>query len=386
MRNSTRLEYSLNRQINKLFLEDAGNVRVVPLYYDESDDIMLYKLLSKLNGVHFTGGGLTLINPDTREQHQYYKTAKKILEYSIQQKDQFNIDFPITGICQGFEALVMLVAGDNHQLLQKIAYFNQQRKIQWTADNSGDETGSFTNVKKESKIFSLFDQEIIDKLGSQENALHLHDYSTYQDDFMNNEKLNQFFKVIATDTDPLNEKPYVIIIEAKNYPIYAMMFHPEYQLVDQSNYQNKQMKLNSLENEVTQYTYKALSKFIKSQLMLNSHQFGWGLIEQFALQTSDVIINGQKIQTIEDYMMVGDLTVRAYALQNPSKYMDQFRSQQSKQNDSISGQLSNKVVTSNQQNGFLQNNAETQNEQQQQNILVDLRKKVPLSPFGLGKD
>jgi hypothetical protein len=38
----------------------------------------------------FTGGGLDLINKETGKQHEYYKTAKKILKYSKKIKDEKN--------------------------------------------------------------------------------------------------------------------------------------------------------------------------------------------------------------------------------------------------------------------------------------------------------
>ena len=53
------------------FLESAG-ARVVPLMYDQSDEA-LQKLLGSVNGVLFTGGGLSLA-ADTR----YFQTEEKI--------------------------------------------------------------------------------------------------------------------------------------------------------------------------------------------------------------------------------------------------------------------------------------------------------------------
>lgn len=120
---------------------------------------------------------------------------------------------------------------------------------------------------------------------------------------MANPQLVDFFKVIATDKDPVYQKDYITVIEARNYPIYGMMFHPEYQLIDQSAYASNDtisIKLNTRNNEVTQYTYKALSRFIKSQLMANSHSFGRdGLIEQYAIDGHD-----NHLYSIEDYKMI----------------------------------------------------------------------------------
>jgi hypothetical protein len=62
----------------------------------------LLELLPQINGVLFTGGGLTLINKTTGEWHPYYQTARVIFHYAKQQKDRHNLNFPIYGICQGY--------------------------------------------------------------------------------------------------------------------------------------------------------------------------------------------------------------------------------------------------------------------------------------------
>ncbi len=85
MNNATFSHDQYVLEINRAFIEVTGAV-AVPIYYDISDE-KLYQLLSEINGVHFTGGGLLLIDPVTGEEHPYYKTAKKIFEYSIRQKD-----------------------------------------------------------------------------------------------------------------------------------------------------------------------------------------------------------------------------------------------------------------------------------------------------------
>ena len=40
-----------------------------------------------------------MINKETGKQHEYYKTAKKIVKYSKEMKDEKNETFPILGIC-----------------------------------------------------------------------------------------------------------------------------------------------------------------------------------------------------------------------------------------------------------------------------------------------
>ena len=52
-------------QVNRMIVELSGAV-AVPIYYD-MNDTDLYPLLNKVNGVWFTGGGLTLVDRVTGE-------------------------------------------------------------------------------------------------------------------------------------------------------------------------------------------------------------------------------------------------------------------------------------------------------------------------------
>lgn len=77
---------------NVNFIHYAGTF-AVPIRYDLPDQ-ELYSLLDQINGVYFTGGGLIdLVNTE------YYKTAGKIYQYAVDQKDQHGVNWPIFGIC-----------------------------------------------------------------------------------------------------------------------------------------------------------------------------------------------------------------------------------------------------------------------------------------------
>jgi anthranilate/para-aminobenzoate synthase component II len=42
--------------------------------------------------------------------------------------------------------------------------------------------------------------------------------------------MNSFFNVLMVDT--FNGTTFINSMEAKNYPIYTLMFHPEFQIID----------------------------------------------------------------------------------------------------------------------------------------------------------
>jgi gamma-glutamyl-gamma-aminobutyrate hydrolase PuuD len=84
-------------EANDNFIKWSGS-RTVAIPYDLQEEELM-KLLPQINGVLFTGGALTLIDPVTHEQHQYYKLAKKIFNYSKYMKDVKNETWPVLGIC-----------------------------------------------------------------------------------------------------------------------------------------------------------------------------------------------------------------------------------------------------------------------------------------------
>ena len=66
-------------ETNVHFVHYAGSW-AVPLRYDLSDDD-LDELLDSVNGVFFAGGATPLVDHDTGEMSDFYKSAKKVWEY-----------------------------------------------------------------------------------------------------------------------------------------------------------------------------------------------------------------------------------------------------------------------------------------------------------------
>jgi hypothetical protein len=114
-------------EINREFIESSGMVRAMPIHYDTPAEV-LEGILDKIDGVHFTGGGLDLYNFTSQVWHPYYLTAKRIFQYATRPSGR---KFLLTGICQGFEVLTTLAAEDDADLLRKLTRDNVQRPVFW---------------------------------------------------------------------------------------------------------------------------------------------------------------------------------------------------------------------------------------------------------------
>ena len=95
-KNGTDMEESYILQSNDDFQTWSGS-RTIAIPYN-IEERALIDLLGNINGVHFTGGGLELIDKDGN-QHPYYVTAKRIMNFSKMVKDKYDVDFPVLGIC-----------------------------------------------------------------------------------------------------------------------------------------------------------------------------------------------------------------------------------------------------------------------------------------------
>ena len=125
-------------------------VRTIPIHFN-TPDYVLEGILDKIDGVHFTGGGLDLYNFTTQEWHPYYKTAKHIFQYATRPSGR---KFLLTGICQGLEVLTTLAAEDDADLLRKLSRGDVQRPVTWQW-NTTDQ------IKQQSKLFADFDPKLL---------------------------------------------------------------------------------------------------------------------------------------------------------------------------------------------------------------------------------
>ncbi|KAM9839805.1 gamma-glutamyl hydrolase [Aulostomus maculatus] len=184
------------------YLESAG-ARVVPIMIDRT--VEEYKaLFSSINGILYPGGGVSIVSSG------YQRAAKIFYELAIEANQRGDY-FPVWGTCLGFEQLTYLTSSNT--------------KLSRTNTTGVPLPLNFTNEAKDSRLFRGFPAELLDALASEALTENSHKWSLAVETYTTNAELNQFYKVLSTNTDGYIE--FVSTAEARDYPIYGTQWHPE---------------------------------------------------------------------------------------------------------------------------------------------------------------
>ena len=96
-------------------------------------------------------------------------------------------------------------------------------------------------------------------MADQAIAFHYHTYGISSADYEAIPSLKSFFKVLSTDRTEKGIK-FLTAMESYEYPIYAIMYHPEYQMLEYLS----QTTLNTIDNKDTIDIIEHLGHFIYS--------------------------------------------------------------------------------------------------------------------------
>ncbi|KAG6927545.1 gamma-glutamyl hydrolase [Chelydra serpentina] len=184
------------------FIESAG-ARVVPIRLWRSEE-EYDKIFQSINGVLFPGGGVSL------KTSEYSRVARIFYKKALKANDKGDY-FPVWGTCLGHQELTYLTSEKN--LLVKTKTENISLPL------------DFTIAAKDSRMFQNFPDDLLEKLATEPLTAHFHKWSVSMKNFRKNEKLNNFYKVLTTNTDGKIE--FASTIEAYKYPIYGVQWHPE---------------------------------------------------------------------------------------------------------------------------------------------------------------
>ncbi|CAG9325427.1 GGH1_4 [Blepharisma stoltei] len=194
------------------YFESAG-MRVVPILHT-LDEEELDEILGKINGIVFTGGS-TKLNSWGEDGEiiysQYVKTADYLLKSTIRKNDNGEY-FPLMGICLGMEVLTMVTS--------------KSCTLTYTDAWNHTINALFTEKAPYSKLFKNVNPMILYYLNKYNITAQNHHWGISIETYKKKEKLNTFWDILGLSYDR-GMVPYLSFIEAKNYPIYAYMFHPE---------------------------------------------------------------------------------------------------------------------------------------------------------------
>ena len=167
------------------------------------------------------------MNPETGEYHIYTKTSEIIFNYSKNHTDEGDY-FPLIGICQGFQLLNILQSEDKHVLKRSNSIKTINDTLLPFLDNYG-----------ESRWFSQLGEDKEWVYSHEKLVTNLHNWGIYLGDYLYERKeLRNFYRIITYEED--DDRRYIVTaIEAYDYPIYAVQFHPErtfYRYTEMDNY------------------------------------------------------------------------------------------------------------------------------------------------------
>ncbi|CAI2374457.1 unnamed protein product [Moneuplotes crassus] len=200
-------------------LESFG-ARAVPISFKWPKE-RIYRALDKVNGVLFTGGDIVPYDFESNEFHPYYLSLKHVLRYVIAKNDQGDY-FPLLGICQGIQFLMRAISGNPEIIADS---------LRWGQNDTF--TPLMTPLSEFNMLGNLDIQAYASRNGEADERIEFnwHRYGIYLSEFYKSKELRGFFNVLSYD-DYGDGKPIVSTVEAFNYPIIAVQYHPEKNLFD----------------------------------------------------------------------------------------------------------------------------------------------------------
>lgn len=236
------------------YLEQAG-ARVVAVRAGEPEKYY-HDLFSKLNGVLFPGGGVSLT------ESQYARTGRILYNLTLQAYDSSREVFPLWGTCLGFELLNTITAGKN--LLQKTDAENITLPL------------DFAPGFRHSQMFRQVPEDVLTYLKTEPVTQNEHQYGILVEVFNDTPALRKFYHVLSTNVGRQGKR-FVSTFEAFKYPIYGTQWHPEKNAFNW----NPNYVINHSQHAVRVAQYFA--NFFVDEARKSTHRFPSAEVESAAL-------------------------------------------------------------------------------------------------------
>eukprot|EP00357_Protocruzia_adherens_P033137 CAMPEP_0115022570 /NCGR_PEP_ID=MMETSP0216-20121206/31650_1 /TAXON_ID=223996 /ORGANISM="Protocruzia adherens, Strain Boccale" /LENGTH=333 /DNA_ID=CAMNT_0002395321 /DNA_START=27 /DNA_END=1028 /DNA_ORIENTATION=- len=230
------------------YIESAGG-RVVPIYWNQPDEYYEH-LMSSINGLYLPGGDTVLIDGDG-SLSPFMAITKKLLDMAVDMNNR-GIHFPVWGVCQGFEQLMIYPM--RTPSMQTFNANNLARHLHLVP------RGYF------SKLMRGVDNSLVNKMAHVDVAPHYHTNGTSVEVFYHTEELRNFYDLLSIESDR-DGKFFTNVVEANDYPIYGTQFHPEMTMFLWN--ETKNVPHNVYAVELAQY----FVRFYVQEARKNSQQF-----------------------------------------------------------------------------------------------------------------
>ncbi|XP_065185193.1 gamma-glutamyl hydrolase-like [Sycon ciliatum] len=185
------------------FVEAAGG-RAVPVFNNLSAE-QAGEVFEQLNGVLLPGGGANLSDSG------YALNSRVLINKSIEAFKKGD-HFPVWATCRGMEELV--------------AMFGSSDLLSFFDSSNISLPLKFTKLAADSKLLGSCPDEIAQWLRVEPLTMNFHRLGISPESFESTVSLANVFDVLATSTDR-DGKEFVSLIEARDYPIFSSIFHPE---------------------------------------------------------------------------------------------------------------------------------------------------------------
>ena len=227
------------------FLESAG-ARVVPIFYNRTRN-QTHNLCKSINGALLPGEVSNLT------ESLYALVARDIFDFAVETYDNGGY-FPIMGICLGHQMLAGIVYGHSADIRSRTNTLNLTKPLKLQKNYH------------QTKIFRGLPKKLAKEAMKTFSTYHYHVYSLSAKFMRESKRLREFYRIVATDVD-VDGLEYVSVMEAKNYPIYSMQFHPE-KIQFEWNPQES-IPHTSTAIQLSQY----ISNFFVSEAKYSKHKF-----------------------------------------------------------------------------------------------------------------